>query len=62
MNDLKLYASCDKVLKDQLKIVKEFPANITMKYGLDKCATVSIQCGKFKQRVHKPPRLHYQIA
>ena len=49
MDDLKLYASNDNMLKNQLKTVKEFSADITMKFGLDKCASVSIEKGKFKK-------------
>merc|ERR1719452_293298 len=49
MDDLKLYANSDTVLKNQLNTVKEFSAAITMKFGLDKCATVTIERGKFKK-------------
>ena len=42
MDDLKLYANSEKVLKDQLNTVREFSADITMKFGLDKCAIVAI--------------------
>ena len=47
MDDLKLYANSEKVLKDQLNTVREFSADITMKFGLDKCAIVAIEKGKF---------------
>ena len=50
MDDLKLYASNDNMLTNQLKIVKKFSTDITMKFGLDKCATVSIEKGKFKKK------------
>ena len=50
MDDLKLYASTDNMLKNQLNTVKEFSTNITMKFGLDKCATVSIEKGKLKKK------------
>ena len=50
MDDLKLYASSDIMLKNQLNTVKEFSTDITMKFGLDKCATVSLEKGKFKKR------------
>ena len=50
MDDLKLYASSDTMLKNQLDTVKEFSAGITMKFGLDKCATVSIEKGKLKSK------------
>ena len=49
MDDLKLYANSEKVLKDQLNTVREFSADITMKFGLDKCAIVAIEKGKFKK-------------
>ena len=49
MDDLKLYANCEKVLKEQLNTVREFSADITMKFGLDKCAIVAIERGKFKK-------------
>lgn len=49
MDDLKLYANSDKTLKDQLNTVKEFSEDITMKFGLDKCAIVSLERGKFKK-------------
>jgi len=49
MDDLKLYASSDAMLKNQLKTVKEFSTDITMNFGLDKCATVSIEKGKLKK-------------
>ena len=50
MDDLKLYASSDTMLKNQLNTVKEFSVGITMKFGLDKCATVSIEKGKLKKK------------
>ena len=50
MDDLKLYASTDNMLKNQLETVKEFSTDITMKFGLDKCATVSIEKGKLKKK------------
>ena len=50
MDDIKLYDSNDTLHKDQLKTVKELSADITMKLGLVKYATVSIDSGKFKQK------------
>ena len=50
MDDLKLYAGNDAVLKEQLKVVSDFSRDINMKFGLDKCATVSIEKGKLKQK------------
>ena len=45
-----MYASTDNMLKNQLETVKEFSTDITMKFGLDKCATVSIEKGKLKKK------------
>ena len=49
MDDLKLYASSENMLKNQLNTVKEFSTDITMKFGLDKCAGVAIENGKCKK-------------
>ena len=48
MDDLKLYASSKNMLKNQLNTVREFSTDITMKFGLDKCASVAIEKGKLK--------------
>ena len=49
MDDFNLYASCENMLKNQLNKVREFSTDITMKFGLDKCASVSIEKGKFRK-------------
>ena len=46
MDDLKLYANNDQRLRDLINIVSMFSNDINMKFGLDKCNTLSIRKGK----------------
>lgn len=46
MDDLKCFAASDKKQERQLKLVKEFSDDINMKFGLDKCAKVTLRQGK----------------
>ena len=46
MDDLKLYNSKEKSLKDQLTAVHQFSRDINMEFGIDKCAKISIIRGK----------------
>ena len=46
MDDLKLYASPENMLKSQLNTVKDFLTDITKKFRLDKCETVTTEKGK----------------
>ena len=50
MNNLKLYASTENMLKSLINIVEKFSTDITMMFGLDKYATVSIEKGKLKKK------------
>jgi hypothetical protein len=45
MDDLKLYASNEKQLESLLNVVSIFSKDICMKFGLDKCAKLSIHRG-----------------
>ena len=46
MDDLKLYNSKEKSLKDQLTAVLQFSHDINMEFGINKCAKISIIRGK----------------
>ena len=46
MDDLKLYANNDQRLHDLIDIVSMFSNDIKMKFGLDKCNTLTIKKGK----------------
>ena len=46
MDDLKLYNSREKEMKNQLKKVKEFSDDIRMEFGIDKCKKITILHGK----------------
>ena len=50
IDDFKLYASNENMLKHQLNTVKKFSTDIYRKFELNKCATVSIEKGKLKRR------------
>ena len=49
MDDLKLFAKSDKQMAQMLDIVYQFSQDINMKFGLDKCAKVTIHQGEIKQ-------------
>ena len=49
MDDLKLFASNDKKLADELKLVKQYSEDIRMEFGLDKCAKCTFVQGKTKR-------------
>ena len=49
MDDLKLYAPNDKLLKNLIDIVKLFSDDIRMNFGIDKCNKLTIIRGKVKQ-------------
>ncbi|KAL1446981.1 hypothetical protein WDU94_000610 [Cyamophila willieti] len=46
MDDLKLYAANRNQLNELIHIVSKFSNDIKMKFGIDKCKTLSIQSGK----------------
>ena len=46
MDDLKIYSKSDSDLRSLLRIVKKFSDDITMEFGLKKCAKISIIKGK----------------
>ena len=46
MDDLKLYNSREKSLKEQLTVVHNFSNDINMQFGINKCAKISIIRGK----------------
>lgn len=46
MDDLKIFASTKQHLDQQIKIVSMFSDDINMKFGLEKCKTISINRGK----------------
>lgn len=46
IDDLKLYGKNDKDLNHLLKIVKTFSDDISMKFGLDKCAKITVEKGE----------------
>ena len=46
MDDLKLYNSKEKSLKEQLNAVHQFSCDINMEFGISKCAKISIIRGK----------------
>ena len=48
MDDLKLYGKTDAELNSLLDIVHNFSQDIDMKFGFDKCASLSIEAGKRK--------------
>ena len=47
LDDLKLYVKNRNELESLLHTVRIFSSSIDMEFGLNKCATVSIECGKF---------------
>jgi hypothetical protein len=49
MDDLKLYSRTEAELESLLNTVKIFSDTIEMEFGLEKCATLSIQRGEIKQ-------------
>jgi len=49
MDDLKLYSRTEAELESLLNTVKIFSDTIGMEFGLEKCATLSIQRGEIKQ-------------
>lgn len=46
MDDLKLYAKGKKQLEGLLELVRRYSEDITMEFGLKKCATVNVRRGK----------------
>ena len=46
MDDLKLYGKSSNELKSLLNTVRIFSTNISMEFGLEKCATLTIHKGK----------------
>ena len=46
MDDLKLYGSSERELKELLRITSEFSNDIGMKFGMDKCAVIRMVKGK----------------
>lgn len=46
MDDLKLYARGRRHLEGELELVRQFSADIGMKFGLQKCAAVDVRKGK----------------
>ena len=53
MDDLKLYGSPDNMLKNQLNTFNQFSTDISRKFGPDKCAAVSIEKEKLKNKEGK---------
>ena len=47
LDDLKLYVVNRNELESLLHTVRIFSSSIGMEFGLNKCATVFIECGKF---------------
>jgi hypothetical protein len=43
MDDLKLIGRSEEELRNEIKIVKTFSDDIKMKFGLEKCARVSLK-------------------
>ena len=52
MDDLKLYAKHDSELEGLLRIVKGFSYDISMEFGLSKCAKVTFKRGKLENSDH----------
>lgn len=46
MDDLKSYSSSESLLKTSLEIVSTFSADISMSFGIDKCAYMTVLRGK----------------
>ena len=46
MDDLKLYAKDDEQLEGEIKVVKKINDNISMSFGLGKCAKTTFKTGK----------------
>ena len=51
MDDLKLFAKDDKTLEEMLQFVKKVSDDISITFGLDKCAKVSFKKGKLTRSV-----------
>ena len=49
MDDLKLYAKSSMEIELLLNTVQNFSEDIQMKFGIDKCAALSIHCGKIQK-------------
>jgi hypothetical protein len=46
MDDLKVYMGIQRQLNQLIKTVELFTTDIKMEFGLDKCQTLNIRCGK----------------
>ncbi|XP_045474950.1 uncharacterized protein LOC123680878 [Harmonia axyridis] len=49
IDDLKLYARGRQQLEGELELVRKFSEDIGMRFGLNKCATVSVKRGKLER-------------
>jgi hypothetical protein len=52
MDDLKLIERSDEELRNEIKIVKTFSDDIKMKFGLEKCARISLKNGTVYRKQH----------
>jgi len=48
MDDLKLYGRNDREIESLVHTVRIFSEDIGMQFGIDKCATIKLQCGEVK--------------
>jgi len=48
MDDLKLYGRNDREIESLVHTVRIFSEDIGMQFGIKKCATIKLQCGKVK--------------
>jgi hypothetical protein len=52
MDDLKLTGRSEEELRNEIKIVKTFSNDIKLKFGLEKCARISLKNGKVYRQEH----------
>jgi hypothetical protein len=52
MDDLKLIGRSEEKLRNEIKIVKTFSDDIKIKFGLEKCARISLKNGTVYRKQH----------
>jgi hypothetical protein len=50
MDDIKLYAATNNHLQELLRFTQNFPRDIKIVFGIEKCKTLSIAKGNLKMR------------
>jgi hypothetical protein len=50
MDDIKLYAATNNQLQELLRLTQNFPRDIKIVFGIEKCKTLSIAKGNLEMR------------